>query len=383
MIDPYLLTAPILLLGIVALLRFVGCSFHPPPPSTPTQLSATVGVGQVVLSWAEADANTTGYSYQVNRSNDGGPAAMVSTVTDTTYTDTADSGLINGTTYNYTVTVVVGMTNYGTSNSVNATPVLLPGRPPKAVLDTDNPLSTNLIGMFLMNEGTGTAQGTPAQDRNLVDMITANAVGNLPPTWEVADPSIVFNGGASLNSYLDAGVDLLFNDMPTSKITIVAKVFVKALANGGICEKNDGKPPNSDSGFIFAMDNTGALRVTVELTNNSMRITTGSGTVVAGQWMQLAFTWDGTQYNAGTATGPAAAATIYVNHLAQTNSAAQDGHGTLDATRLSNNQPFRIGNVSYDFPGSLNGKIAYMAVYKDRLLTTGEMATLDAALPIK
>jgi Concanavalin A-like lectin/glucanases superfamily len=245
-----------------------------------------------------------------------------------------------------------------------------------------NPLSANMIGLFLMNRGTGTAQGTPAQDTNLVDMTTANPAGNVPPTWEVADPSILFNGGASLNCYLDAGVDLLFNDMPTSKITIVAKVLVNALTLGGICEKNDGKPPNSDSGFIFAMDNTGALRVTVELTANSMRITTGA-VVVVGQWMQLAFTWDGTQYNAGTTTAPSSAATIYVNQVAQANAAAQDGHGTLDATKLSNNQPFRIGNVSYDFPGSFYGKMAYMAVYKGRILTTAEMAGLEAALPIK
>ena len=163
-----------------------------------------------------------------------------------------------------------------------------------------------------MNEGTEAVEGTSAQDRNLVDMTTANPAGGAPPFWEVTDPSIVFHGGPSLNSYLDAGVDLLFNDMPTSKITIVAKVLANALIAGGICEKNDGKPPNSDSGFIFAMNNTGALRVTVELTNNSMRITTGA-VVVVDQWMRLAFTWDGTQYNSETATAPAATATIYVN----------------------------------------------------------------------
>ncbi len=379
MTDLYLLSAPILLLGIVALLRFVGCGFAPRVVTAPNLVSATPGNGQVTLNWTEPDTDTTDYSYQVNRSNDTVPFEVVAIVMGLTYTDPT---VTNGITYKYTVTRRIGGVADATSNQVIATPVILLGRPPGAALDTDNPLSTNLIGLFLMNEGTGTAQGTPAQGKNLVDMTTATPVGNAPPTWVVADPSIQFNGGASLNSYLNAGVDLLFDDMPTNKITIVAKVLVNALASGGICEKNDGKPPNSDSGFIFAMDNNGALRVTVELTNNSMRITTAAVVVVA-QWMQLAFTWDGTQYNGGTATAPAAAATIYVNQVPQTNAAAQDGHGTLDATRLSNNQPFRIGNVSYDFPGSLNGKIAYMAVYKDRLLTTAEMAMLDAALPIK
>ncbi len=98
-----------------------------------------------------------------------------------------------------------------------------------------------------------------------------------------------------------------------------------------------------------------------------------------GQWMQLSFTWDGTQYNDGTATAPAASATIYKDQVAQANATAADGHGTLDATRPSNHQPLRIGNVSYDFAGSFYGKIAYMVVYKGRLLTTTEMATLDSS----
>ncbi len=380
MSELYLLSAPILLLGIVALLRFVGCSFHPgmASPTAPVLGAPVVGNGQVTLTWTESDTGTTGYSYQVNRSG-GAPPTILGPVTDTMYTDV---GLTNGTTYTYSVTVVFGGTAYGTSNSVNATPAVLPGRPPGAVWDPMNPLSANLIGLFIMNEGTETDEGKPAQDINLVDMTTANPAGGAPPSWEVADPSIVFHGGPSLNSYLDAGVDLLFNDMPTSMITIVAKVFATGLIAGGICEKNDGKPPNSDSGFIFAMNNSGALRVTVELTTNSMRITTNP-VVVVGQWMQLAFTWDGTQYNVGTMTAPAAAATVYVNQVAQPNATATDGHGTLDATRLSNNQPFRIGNVSYDLAGSFYGKIAYMAVYKGRLLTTTEMATLDSSPPIK
>ena len=380
MIDPYLLSAPILLLGIVALLRFVGCGFAPrAATAAPNLVSATAGNGQVTLTWTESDTNTTDYSYQVNRMNDMGPFEVVATVVGLTYTDPT---VTNGITYMYTVTLLVGGVAHQTSNQMIVTPVFLLGRPPGSVRDPDNALSANLIGLFIMNEGKETDQGKPAQDKNLVDGATANPVGNVPPTWEVADPSILFQGGASLNSYLDSGADLLFNDMPTSKITIVAKVQVNALSPGGICEKNDGKPPNSDSGFIFVMDNNGALRVTVELSNNSMRITTAP-VVIVGQWMQLAFTWNGTLYNSGTATAPATAATIYVNQVPQTNLTVQDGHGTLDTTKLSNNQPFRIGNASYDFPGSLNGKIAYVAVYKGTLLTTAQMATLDTQLPIK
>jgi hypothetical protein len=398
MSDVYLLTAPVLLLGIVALLRFVGCQFTPPsPPVAPTTLSATPGSSEVTLNWTENEKDTEGYSYQINRSNDGLPATVVDTVTyvgtpgpnsSTLYSYTDNSGLTNGITYTYTVTLFVYGNNYGTTNAVAVTPTLFTNRPSGSVLDTGNLLATDLIGLYLMNGGAAESmQGMPAQDVNLVDGVTANQNGAAPPTWQAADPSIQFNGGASLNSYLDAGVDALFHDMPTSMITIVAKVFVTAVANGGICEKNDDKPPNSDSGFIFVLTNTGALHVKVELSTQSMVLETNGGVVTAGQWMQLAFTWDGTQYNAVTQTAPSAAAAIFVNQTNQVNNlnavATHNGTGTLDTTRISNTRSFRIGNAAYDFAGSLNGRIAYMAVYKGRILTTTEMAMLDATLPIK
>jgi hypothetical protein len=53
--------------------------------------------------------------------------------------------------------------------------------------------------------------------------------------------------------------------------------------------------------------------------------------------------------------------------------------GTSNAT----NQPFRIGNASFDtMAGTLNGKIGYLAVYKGRVLTPSEMNQLDSQLPI-
>ncbi|SPF53176.1 hypothetical protein SBA4_5470018 [Candidatus Sulfopaludibacter sp. SbA4] len=45
---------------------------------------------------------------------------------------------------------------------------------------------------------------------------------------------------------------------------------------------------------------------------------------------------------------------------------------------------FRIGNASFDpMNGSFNGKVAYLAVYKGRILTTAEMTQLDSRLPIR
>jgi Concanavalin A-like lectin/glucanases superfamily len=378
MIDPYLLSAPILLLGIVALLRFVGCGFSPTAtaPTAPTLGAPEPGNGEVKLTWTETDMDKTGYSYQVNRSNDNGPVTVVAIVTDpdTTYTD--KMGLTNGTTYTYTVTLVIGGILSGTSNPVNATPALLPGRPLGFILDPHNDLWANLIGLFLMNEGTGLAEGQPADDTNLVDGKIASHSGPVAATWEVTDPSIVFHGGPSGTCFLDAGVDAAFADMPTNKITIVAKVWINALTPGGFCEKNDGGQGSSDSGFLFGVTSSGALHFTMELSIQHTKIETNPNTVAARQWVQVAFTWDGTQ-----PTAPASAGAIFVNGALQPNAIATTGNGAFDVSRASNSRPFRIGNASYsDVAGSFYGKIAYMAIYNGRLLMSSEMMALDALL---
>lgn len=375
MVDPYLLTAPVVLLGIVFLLRFVGCSFrHGAASATDVTLMAASCNGKVNLNWTVTNPPSgNGLSYQINRDNN-----LLNTVSDvTSYTDNTAA---NGTTYSYTVSLFYGGTSYATSNSVSATPAALPGRPPGSTLDPSNQLSQNLIGLFLMNDGqTGQTEGQSADDTNIVDGTMATHSGSVPPTWELADPSIVFHGGPSLTCYLDAGVDAAFDDMPTSQITIVAKILLNADVAGGICEKNDSNQGSQDSGFLFGVTGNGALRFIVELSITNMKIQTADQGVPAEQWVQVAFTWDGTQ-----STGPASAAGLYVNAALQPNASETDGNGTLDGSKASNSLPFRIGNATYDtIAGSFYGKVAYMAIYKGRLLSPSDMMALDANLPIK
>lgn len=357
MVDPYLLTAPVLLLGIVVLLRFIGCSFTPGVALQP--LTAEACNGKIILSWSYPGPQ----SYQISRNG----TLLVSGWADTSYTDT---NVTNGTTYSYIVT------NSSDSYSVSATPAALPGRPPGATFDPTNPLSQNLIGLFLMNDGQ--SQGQPADDTNVVDKTSANHSGSVAPWWELADPSIVFEGGLSLNCYLDAGIDPAFNDMPTSQITIVAKIFFNGGAAGGICEKNDGNQGMKDSGFRFDVTSNGALRFIVELSTTNMVIQSNGNAVPVQQWVQVAFTWDGTQ-----STGPASAAGLYKNGALQPNASETNGAGNLDVSKASNNNPFRIGNADYGpAAGSFYGKMAYMAIYKGRLLSPSDMMALDANLPI-
>jgi hypothetical protein len=403
MIDLFLLTAPILLLGVVALLRFVGCTFTPQMIYPPHFTAAQPQVGAVALAWGEEASDPTELSYTLNRTTpvDGntvqvGPLALTGTtpsetpaglyISNNTYTD---SGLNNGTTYNYTVAPVEGTNTFQASNPLIAIPVALLGRQKGSTFNAANPLAASLVGLFLMNDGTDLAQGTAATDINIVDGRTAIPTGGAPnqaPTWVVADPSIQFNGGASLNSYLNAGVDMSFNDMPTSMITIVAKVFIATIAQGGFCEKNDGKPPNSDSGFIFALTGNGAIHIKVECSTRSMVLETNANSVPTNRWIQVAFTWDGTQYDAATQIAPNSACSIFIdaqNQSGNINAAnSHNGTGTLDTTKLSNSANFVIGNVSYDFAGAFNGKIAYLAVYNGRILNAADLANLDANLPI-
>jgi hypothetical protein len=105
-----------------------------------------------------------------------------------------------------------------------------------------------------------------------------------------------------------------------------------------------------------------------------MRVATAASAVPSGQWTQFAVTWDG--------TSPAASsAHLFVNGNEQAKASAADGSGTVGYTNATN-KPFRVGNASFDFAGSLNGRMAYLAVYRGRILTPSEMSQLDSQLPI-
>lgn len=99
MIDTFLLLTPVLMLAVVALLAFVGCSFHEGAalPQPPTGLTATGGCGRVNVTWDLVD-NATSYDlYRADISNPiySGPPP---------YTDT---NVTSGVPYCYQVTVTV------------------------------------------------------------------------------------------------------------------------------------------------------------------------------------------------------------------------------------------------------------------------------------
>jgi len=111
-----------------------------------------------------------------------------------------------------------------------------------------------------------------------------------------------------------------------------------------------------------------------------MVIQSNDNVVPTQRWVQVAFTWDGTQSTTQN-PGPASAAGLYIEGVLQTNASATNGAGNLDVSKASNNNSFRIGNADFGpAAGSFYGKMAYMAIYKGRLLSTSEMTTFEANL---
>ncbi len=88
------------------------------PPDAPTNLAASAGSGEVVLTWGMAARAT---SYHVKRANAaGGPYTTIASIpSQTTYTDT---GLTNGSTYYYVVSGSNPRGESGNSGEVSARP---------------------------------------------------------------------------------------------------------------------------------------------------------------------------------------------------------------------------------------------------------------------
>jgi hypothetical protein len=96
----------------------VGVLSQPAPPASPAAPTATAGNAQVSLSWSTA-AGATGY--QVNRStgSSSGPYSVMASVAGTSYLNT---GLVNGTTYFYTITATNAFGSSAPSAYRGATP---------------------------------------------------------------------------------------------------------------------------------------------------------------------------------------------------------------------------------------------------------------------
>ena len=242
----------------------------------------------------------------------------------------------------------------------------LPSRPLSSLVDESAPLSAQLAGLFLLNEASGSFT------TNLVSGQLATFAGATAPVWNATDPSVVFPGGASAASYVNAGVDLSLDGLPTNQLTVAAKVWVTNVASGVIASKSVGTAYFGAQGFVFGWDASGALGMQIGRAYTNYTAATRTGGVTAGRWLQLAMTWDPV-----TTSGH-----LFIDGVEQpmgTLGAGDGGAGYTSATY----QPLQIGSGSSNFlSGTINGKLAYLAIYKGRVLSAAELTELDAALPI-
>jgi hypothetical protein len=184
-------------------------------PAAPTLLAATAGNGQVALSWT-ASSEATSYSvYRGTSAGAEGATPVATGITTPAYTDT---GLVNGTTYFYTVAAVntggtSPMSNEASAKPVSAVAYASPvaytatwstpapaAAAPDAITVTGAASATGLaIGTLSGNCGwlntpTLTATSTPS---NLVTSVNAAGYALLVPGTYTCNVPITGNAGVA------------------------------------------------------------------------------------------------------------------------------------------------------------------------------------------
>ncbi|OLB32846.1 MAG: hypothetical protein DMG41_02405 [Acidobacteria bacterium] len=175
----------------------VGSATPPPLPSTPTNLTAAPGNGQVTLSWSAATGAASYNLYRSTTSGGEGSTPVVTGIASTSYTNT---GLTNGITYYFRVAAVNASGTSGQSNQASATP----NAPPPGS-DFSLSASPNSVGV---------TRGSSA--RSTITITRQNG----------------FNSGVTLSaSGLPSGVTASFNPITVNPPTTSSTVTFTASSN--------------------------------------------------------------------------------------------------------------------------------------------------------
>src|SRR6185503_8532013 len=125
-------------------------------------------------------------------------------------------------------------------------------------------------------------------------------------------------------------------------------------------------------GFVFGWDASGSLRLQIGRAYTNFTATTRTEAVTAGRWMQVAMTWDPANF----------AIHFFIDGVEQPLGSLGLGEGGIGYTGATY-QPLQIGTgTSNSLSGTMNGKLAYLAIYKGRMLSAAELIDLDSALPV-
>jgi fibronectin type 3 domain-containing protein len=181
-------------------LNALASPFPPSPvPPTPTGLTATAGVGRVMLSWAPSNGETAqGYRLQ-RATTSGGPYTTIASWTDNTFNQRTDTSVTNGTTYYYVLAAINQSGTSANSEEASATPI------------ASGPLPS---GWFRQDVGTVTGAGGAGY---------ANVSNN---TFIVSGNGNGIGGTADSLSYAFGGV--------TSDVTITARLLINGSVKVGL-----------------------------------------------------------------------------------------------------------------------------------------------------
>ena len=173
------------------------------PPGAPTNLTAVVGDGQIVLSWdapaSDGGAEITDYEYRINGS---GPWIPIGS-TDTTHTVT---GLVNGTEYTFQVRAVNRIGTGRVPNQAEATPEA-PEAPEAFTLDFTHFANGNGTTSDLVFVNVGTQPVRPA-------LYFYDTGGDPMPAESVVDVT------GDLEITEDGGLTVLTEMEPLGELTI-------------------------------------------------------------------------------------------------------------------------------------------------------------------
>src|SRR5207302_1698775 len=162
----------------------VGSATPPPLPSTPTNLTAAPGNGQVTLSWSAA---TGAASYNLYRKIGRASCRERADVTGIASTSYTNIGLTNGSTYDFTVDPVSSSSTTGQSHHNSAAPTAPPPAPPST--------PTNLTAAPGNGQVTlSWSAATGAASYNLYRSTTSGGEGSTPVVTGIASTSYTNTG---------------------------------------------------------------------------------------------------------------------------------------------------------------------------------------------
>src|SRR6266550_301228 len=214
----------------------VGSATPPPLPSTPTNLTATPGNGQVTLFWSAATGAASYNLYRSTTSGGEGSTPVVTGIASTSYTNT---GLTNGITYYFRVAAVNASGTSGQSNQASATPTAPPPAPPST--------PTNLTAAPGNGQVTlSWSAATGAASYNLYRSTTSGGEGSSPVVTGIASTSYT-------NTGLTNGITYYF------RVAAVNASGTSGQSNQASATPN-APPPGSDFSLSASPNSVGVTR---------------------------------------------------------------------------------------------------------------------------